>query len=398
MLGEDDRHEETRGDDSCTRQQFLRRVALSGAAITAVPWLAACGGSSAIGSGTTASTGSAESAIQRGSTLKMFNWQGYDNPAALKQFKQAYDVTVRPTYIAGDQEVFTKLGAQKGQGQWDVLTYNSGLVPQLYEQGILDPLVVDDFPNAASIFPEFANLPQIKAGAPGEVVGLPFSWGYQGFIRTTKLPRLTRWSQIFGPQYNGRIIGVNDPTTSIATMAIAQGFTDYAHLTRAQFDEVMAGWERLRPSLRTIVPDYGVAKDLLVRGEVDGCVPGWQAMVVNAAKDGTTLYHDIPTEGVYGFMDLLCLIKGSKNAGTARGFINHMLSPTAQASLAKALAQGITNAKAVPLLPAVLRDAYEYSRLSENFRSSPIRPLPSNEGGKYVTFADWAQAWQEFTT
>src|SRR5581483_280969 len=96
------------------------------------------------------------------------------------------------------------------------------------------------------------RLPQIRTNVPGKVVGFPFSWGYQGFIRTSKLPRMTSWKQIFDPKLKGRIVGVNDPTTSIATMALALGFKDYAHLTKSQLDQVMAGWNRLRPSLRTI--------------------------------------------------------------------------------------------------------------------------------------------------
>ncbi len=369
-----------------TRTEFLRRAAAAGVVLGTAPLLAACGG------------GGKEkgSGITKGSVVKMYNWQGYDDATDLKDFKARYGVSVRPTYIAGDQEVFTKLGAQKGQGQWDVLTYNSGLVPQLFAQDILEPLKVSDYPNAAEIYPEFADLPQLRASG-GKVVGLPFSWGYQGFIRTAKLPRLTSWTDIFDPRLKGRIIGVNDPTTSIATMALVLGYTDYAHLTPAQFKSVMDGWNRLRPSLRTIVPDYGVAKDLLVRGEVDGCVPGWQAMVVSAAKDHTVLYHDIPRQGVYGFLDLLCVIKGTDNRGSADGFINYMLSAPAQAQLSKDLAQGITNKKAVPLLPEVLRNAYDYANLATNFKSSPIRPLPPGASSQYVTFADWAQAWEKFT-
>jgi len=372
-----------------TRAQFLRRAASAGVVVAVTPALAACGSSSGPASGT--------ETLKRGGVVKLYNWQGYDDEANLKSFKGNFGITVRPTYIAGDQEVFTKLGAQKGQGQWDVLTYNSGLVPQLFAQDILEPLNPADFPIAASIYPEFMDLPQIKAGSSGELVGLPFSWGYQGFIRTGKLPELRNWDEIFDPSLKGQLIGVNDPTTSIATMALALGFKDYDKLTQDQLDEVMDGWERLRPSLRTIAPDYGVAKDLLVRGEVQGCVPGWQAMVVNAASDGVRLFHDIPVQGVYGFLDLLCIIAGTKNPAGAKALVDFMLSPSPQAQLAKSLSQGITNEKAVPLLPKVLQETYQYDSLAENFARSPIRPLPSGDGGQYVTFADWAEAWERFT-
>ena len=387
----DDRFDELTDGRRLDRGEFLRRAAAAGVVFSSLDLLP---GVARAASGRAAGVPSPV----HGSTVKLYCWQGYDDKYALAQYKAKYGVTVAPTYIAGDQEVFTKLGAQKGQGQWDLLTYNSGLAPQLYRRGILEPLAWSDAPNAAAIYPQFRRLPQIRTNVPGKVVGFPFSWGYQGFIRTSKLPRMTSWKQIFDPKLKGRIVGVNDPTTSIATMALALGFKDYAHLTKAQLEQVMAGWNRLRPSLRTIVSDYGAAKDLLVRGEIDGCIPGWQAMVIWAGKDGKKLSHDIPKEGVYGFLDLLCLIKGSKNPETTKAYINFMLSPEAQAHLSADLSQGITSAKAVPLLSKPLQDAYQYANLATNFKRSPIGPLPANaSGGKYVSYADWAQAWDRFT-
>lgn len=379
-------------DAKVTRADFVRRAAAAGVAVASVGVLGACGGDDEV-----SATPDGPAEIESGSVVKLYAWQGYDDQYALDTFKEQHDVTVQPTYIAGDQEVFTKLGAQKGQGAWDVLTYNSGLAPQLWAQGLLDPLDPSSVPNSADIYAEFLGLAQIQTGENGTVIGLPFSWGYQGFIRTPKLPSLSSWEEIFDPALEGRIIGVNDPTTSIATMALVLGYSNYAELTREQLDEVMAGWERLRPSLRTIAPDYGVAKDLLVRGEIDGCVPGWQAMVVWASQDGTELAHDIPQEGVYGFLDLLCLIKGSKNAGTATAFIDHMLAPEVQATMAGNLSQGITNQKGVPQLSEELQNAYQYASLSENFAKSPIRPLPPGESEEFVTYADWAKAWEQFT-
>ncbi len=49
------------------------------------------------------------------------------------------------------------------------------------------------------------------------------------------------------------------------------------------------------------------------------------------------------------------------------------------------------------MLPQELQDAYQYANLSENFKSSPIRPLPPGQSDQYVTYADWAKAWEKFT-
>src|SRR5690349_15846488 len=92
-----------------TRADLLRRAMAAGVTLTSVPLLAACGSSASAG------PVGGPAKIARGSTVKLYNWEGYDNKTNLKQFKRQFDVTVRPTYIAGDQEVFTKLGAQKGQ-------------------------------------------------------------------------------------------------------------------------------------------------------------------------------------------------------------------------------------------------------------------------------------------
>ncbi len=383
-----------------SRAQFLRYGAAAGIGVTVLPGLlAACGGSESEGTASPSASASAvAAALQSGSTVKLLAWQGYDEKGALDLLKNNYGVSVSTTYIAGDQEVFTKLGAQKGIGAWDVLTYNSGLVPGLYEAGILEPISPASVPNSADIYPEFITLGFIQTGQGDTVTGLPFSWGYQGFVRSDRIPQLASWDDLFDSAYKKKIVTVNDPTTAVATACLANGFTEYDKLTQDQLNQAMDWWYRLKPSLRTILGDYGVAKDLLVRGEIDGTVPGWQAIVAWAAADGKTLYHDFPKEGVYGFLDLLCVIKGTKNLENSLGFVDFMLSPDAQASLGTAMSQGITNEKAVPMLPQSLQDAYQYDNLSENFQTSPIRRLPPFRGQDgYVGFVDWAKAWERFT-
>lgn len=380
---------------SLTRRRLLQQAAAAGVLVATTGVSAACGGG---GSASPSSAAAVRAKLVPGSTVKLYAWQGYDDKKALATLKAQNNVSVATTYIGGDQEVFTKLNTAKGTGQWDVLTYNSGLDRGLFDLGALQPLEPSAFSNASDIFPEFIDLAFIKTGQGDTVTGFPFSWGYQGFVRTAKLPALASWTDIFDPALKGRIIGVNDPTTSIATMCLAAGFTEYDKLTKSQLDHVMGMWTKLRPSLRTIVSDYGVAKDLLVRGEVDGCIPGWQAMVVWASQDGKTLYHDFPKQGVYGFLDLLCVLKGTKNLENSMGFVNYMLSPQAQADTGTDLAQGITNSKAVPLLPQSLQQIYRYADLKTNFATSPVRKLPPFLGQNgYVGFSDWATAWEQFT-
>lgn len=386
------------GERKVTRREALKYGAAAGLGLTALPaLLSACGSQSASSTSSASAAPSLAATLVPGSTIKLLAWQGYDNKADLAILKKQ-GINVSTTYIAGDQEVFTKLGAQKGIGAWDVLTYNSGLVPSLYEMGALQGYSPSSVPNSADVYPEFMGLSFIKTGEGDNMMGLPFSWGYQGFVRSGNLPKLTSWDQLFDPSYKGKIVTVNDPTTAVATACLASGFTSYDQLTKDQLDQAMGWWYKLKPNLRTILGDYGVAKDLLVRGEIDGTVPGWQAIVAWAAADGKTLYHDFPSQGVYGFLDLLTVVKGAKNPDNALGFINFMLTPKAQANLGTEMSQGITNEKAVPMLPQTLQDAYQYANLSENFKTSPIRRLPPFRGqGNYVGFVDWAAAWERFT-
>ncbi len=378
-----------------TRAELLRYGAVAGIGVTALPaFLAACGR----GTSSPSASGSAvAAALANGSTIKLYAWQGYDDKDALALLKKNDNVTVSTTYIAGDQEVFTKLGAQKGIGAWDVLTYNSGLVPGLFEGGVLEAISLSSVPNSADIFPEFASLDFIKTGQGDTKIGLPFAWSYIGIVRSEKLPQIMSWNDLFDPAFKGKIATVNDPTTCVATACIAMGLTPYDKLTADQLDQAMGWWYKLKPNLRTILSDYGVAKDLMVRGEIDGTVPGWGAIVLWAAADGKTLYSDTPKEGVYGWMDLLCVVKGTKDVANSLGFVNFMLSPQAQADLARNTAFGITNEKAVPMLSQTLQDASQYANLAQNLKMSPIRPLPPlHPQDGYVGYVDWAKAWERF--
>jgi spermidine/putrescine-binding protein len=386
------------GEKRITRRDALKYGAAAGLGLTALPaLLSACGGETTASSASPSASAPMMATLVPG-TIKLLAWQGYDNKKNLATLQKDYGVTTSTTYIAGDQEVFTKLGAQKGIGAWDVLTYNSGLVPSLYEMGVLEPILPSSVPNSADVYPEFMTLDFIHTGDGDTMMGIPFAWGYQGFVRSGNLPEVTSWDQIFDATYKKKIVSVNDPTTAVATACLASGFTQYDKLTKDQLNQAMDWWYKLKPNLRTIVGDYGVAKDLLVRGEIDGTVPGWQALVAWAAADGATLYHDFPEQGVYGFMDLLTLIKGAKDPAAALGWINFTLSPQAQANMGTEMSEGITNQKGVPMLSQELQDAYQYANLTENFQKSPIRRLPPFRGqGDYVGFVDWAAAWERFT-
>ena len=62
------------------------------------------------------------------------------------------------------------------------------------------------------------------------------------------------------------------------------------------------------------------------------------------------------------------------------GMINHILSPEPQTQFATEQSAGITNLKAVPMLPEELRTSYRYDDIDGFMQRARLHPVPPTDG------------------
>jgi len=122
---------------------------------------------------------------------------------------------------------------------------------------------------------------------------------------------------------------------------------------------------------------------------------GWEAVAVWCKAKGKTIAYTIPKEGTGMFMDCLCLPKDCPHPELTYAMINHIVSPEPQKVFATEQSAGITNLKAVPLLPAELTQSYQYGDLDALMQKARLQPVPPTEfDGTIATYDDFLTEYQ----
>jgi spermidine/putrescine-binding protein len=145
---------------------------------------------------------------------------------------------------------------------------------------------------------------------------------------------------------------------------------------------------------RAFFASYGDMADAFARNEVTASAIGWEAVAVWAKGKGKTIKYTIPKEGTGMFMDCLCIPKDCPHVDLTYKMINHVISPEPQKIFAVEQSAGITNLKAVPLLPPDLVQSYNYSDLDNFMTKARLQPVPPTESdGKIATYDDFLQEY-----
>src|SRR5512146_1639297 len=72
-----------------------------------------------------------------GSTIRLLCWEGYEFPDQFKAFEKKYGVTISPTFISSNDEIFAKL---KAGDEYDIVTPIQAQINQLVENKLIQPI------------------------------------------------------------------------------------------------------------------------------------------------------------------------------------------------------------------------------------------------------------------
>jgi spermidine/putrescine transport system substrate-binding protein len=318
-------------------------------------------------------------APQASGTIDFLSWEGYDLPGPLEAWKQEHGIT------------------DNAEG-FDLITYYQGFKPLYAELGILSPLDESKIPNLANLFPFFASDERnFWVDPDGSRTAVPWTFGSQGIqydeAVITEPP--TTYEILFEPQYEGKVVMVDDTAGNFASAAHILGF-DFGALTQEQFDQTADFLRRVVAQTSGVAPSYGDYTTRLVAGDAVLGFLGWQAVNQFAADAGKdTIRMSFPDEGGNSFCDAYAIPPGADNIDTAHAWINEVLEPQVHAAAAEGLIAGVTVEAAVELLPPEVAAFYPYDELDALVAQFPFynnAPVTSDE---FITFEEAFNAWQE---
>ena len=132
--------------------------------------------------------------------VNWLGWQGYDTPLKTEGFLEKNDIELAATYLANNDEIFTKLAAQ---APIDIVTPYMGYVPGLREAGLIQSIDTSKVPNLPNVFPVFRD--DSNLSVDGVHWSVPHTWGGGPMVYDPAVLTPTSWFDIEKPEYKGKI-------------------------------------------------------------------------------------------------------------------------------------------------------------------------------------------------
>jgi spermidine/putrescine transport system substrate-binding protein len=381
---------EERMREPINRRRFVRQVG-GAVLVTSVgaSAFAACGGDD------DEAPSREEAAGKVGGTLKFVIWDGYDDKEATAPFRKKHDVTVAPTYIGNNEEIFTKLRAG-GVGSVDAVTPYNGYIGVLFDADLLAPLDYSRLPNTADYIDRF-DRPDWNT-FDGETYSAPFIWGTDPMMYNAEFIQdpPESWMDVMKPEYKDKVVMVDDTLGQIMVWGKVLGYEPPVRLTSEQLDEVIDFLIEVKTEqARTFAASWGDMADIMARGDAWISTGGWEAITNFAATKGGDIRWTHPEEGDFAWTDSWCIPKDAPNEATAYAWIDWMIGTEAQPILAKNLSGGVVNEKAIDLLDEETKAIFPYDDLTPVFEKAPYYDMPPREPTEgLATLDDWNKAWE----
>ena len=285
----------------------MKKIAMLLSLLLVLCLLAGCGG-----------TKKEEASEPAKTTLTVFNWFDYIDPAVIELFEQETGISVKYANFTTNEEMFTKVEA--GAGTYDVLFPSEYMIERMIANDLLAELDLSKIPNYANVIENLKN----PSYDPGNKHSVPYMWGTLGILYNTEMVDgdITSWSALFDSANAGKVLMMNSMRD---TLGLGLKHLGYSLNTREE-------------------AEINASKDLLVQQKKDKIISGYlldeskDKMVGNEAaiavvysgdaqyaiEKNDKLKYIVPEEGSNIWVDGMCIPKSSKNIEAAHQFIDFL--------------------------------------------------------------------------
>ena len=352
-----------------SRRQFVLRSGALGAAGLSLPsLLAACGGDdddngagatagtsgpagSAAGTtggtapGTTAGGAPATSGAPPvsgggGNSLFFENWPAYIDPTkknhkgTVDRFIEATGIQMKYTEAINDNnEYFATIQPVLGRGDTidpDIIALTGWMAGRLIGLGWVDPLPLDQVPNAANLRPDL----QKPVWDPTGEYSLPWQTGITGISYNLDATgrELKSVNDLFDPAFKGKIGMQLEMRDTIGLILLGEG-VDPA--TVSTYDDAANAFDKLAKAksdgqIRAFTGnDY---LDDLATGNFAACI-GWSGDVVQLSRDNPSVRWVLAEEGGMSWADTMMMPKGAENRDAAAKWMDFVYDPVQAAQI-----------------------------------------------------------------
>ena len=291
-------------------------------------------------------------------------------------------------------------------GEYDVVSASGDASLRLIYGGDVAPVNTSLVPNYADIFAGLKDQPWNSVN--GVAYGIPHGRGANLLAYRTDIvkPAPTSWGAVFDPNspYKGKITAYDSPIY-IADAALylmktqpELGITYPYALDKKQFDAAVALLKVQKPLIGEYWGDYLKHVASLKSG---GTVLGttWQVNINLAQSEGVKVEGIKPVEGSTGWSDTWMVSSKAKHPNCAYLWMDHIVSPKANAAVAEWFGEAPSNAKACDMTSdkkfcttyhaadeAYWKDVYYWNTATQTC-------LDGRTDVKCVPYSEWVKSW-----
>jgi putative spermidine/putrescine transport system substrate-binding protein len=311
-------------------------------------------------SDTTASSGTAATAVGEGEgELNIIAWAGYaedgsTDPAVdwVTPFEEATGCTVNVKTGNSSDEMVQLMQT----GEYDGVSASGDATQRLIAGGEVAPIDTDLIPNYADVFADLKLKPWNSVD--GVAYGVPHGRGANLLVYNTELYPAApdSWSEMFEPDSAAAgSVSVYDSPIYIADAALylmatqpELGITNPYALDQDQFDAAI----ELLTQQQDLVSQYWASYTDQQAALEDGSVLAgttWQVIVNLAQANGAKIDAVKPVEGATGWSDTWMISSRAKHPNCMYMWMDHIISPEANAAVAEWFGEAPSNAKSCDL-------------------------------------------------
>jgi putative spermidine/putrescine transport system substrate-binding protein len=292
-------------------------------------------------------------------------------------------------------------------GQYDAVSASGDASGRLFEGGDVVPVNTDLIPNYEDVFEALKNQPWNTFD--GQAYGIPHGRGSNLLMYDPNevKPAPTSWDVVFdrASEYSGRVTAYDNPIyIADAALYLREhepdlGITDPYELDQEQFDAAIELLKEQREHIGEYWSDY--TKEIQAFANGDSSVgTTWQVIANLLNADGEPEEVVLPEEGATGWSDTWMISSEAANPNCAYLWLDHIISPEANAAVAEWFGEAPANEKACDLT-ADPKHCEIYHADDEEFFDqieywkTPVSDCGDDRGEVCKTYDEWVQGWNE---
>lgn len=284
-------------------------------------------------------------ASKPGEALTLYNYEEYIGSTTVENFEKKTGVSVNEVYFSDEEEM---VGAvQSDLAAYDLVVVSDDTLREMREAKLLAPLDCSKIPNLAHIGKAYRTM----GCDPGLEYSVPYLVGTTRIAINKKYVKegAESWEVLFDKRYAGKIAMLNNPFEVVGAACKLKGYS----INTNDSGQLAAVREQLLAQKAFLYGDGYYDSATMTQLLVDEKV--WAAHIYSgeglvAMEENKSIVYVIPQGGAPLWVDFFAIPRDAPHQKEAHMFLNYILDPDVNASIASELWYLTANKSALSLM------------------------------------------------